>query len=179
MATLTDSQLGALAALEKQARRAHWIDRNKNVLMLAAIACFTLAGLVVGLGVGHWMGAQQERAERSAEIARMQDLLSQAITKLGTIAPKVEQAAATVAQTADQVSDRMDGAASRLDEAASKADAVAAKATSAAAKATVAAARAGTAAATAREAAEPIAAPAPAVTRAVREANQRMKDARP
>jgi hypothetical protein len=81
--------------------------------------------------VGHWLGAQQERAERTVEIARMQDLLSQAITRLGTLTPKVEQAAAAVAQTADQVTDRMDGAALRLDEAAVAAQAAAAKAASA------------------------------------------------
>jgi hypothetical protein len=124
MATLTDSRF---AALEKRARRAHWVERHKNGLMLAVIACFTLAGVVGGLGVGHWLGAQQERAERVTEVTRMQELLSQAITRLGTLAPKVEQAAATVAQTADQVTDRMDGAVLRLDEAAAKADAVAAR----------------------------------------------------
>lgn len=128
MATVTDSEL---AALEKQARRTQWIERHKNALMLTVIACFTLAGVMGGLGVGHWLGAQQERAERTAEIARMQDLLSQAITRLGTLTPKVEQAAAAVAQTADQVTDRMDGAALRLDEATLAAQAAAAKAAAA------------------------------------------------
>ena len=166
MATITDSQL---ASLEKEARRARWIDRNKHVLMLIVVACFALAGAVAGMGVGHWLGVQQERAERVTEIQRLQGLLGQAIGRLGPIANQVEEAVETAQQAANTAS-----------QAAGKVDDAAVRAGRAADKATTAAAKAGAAASTAHQATRPAPTPAPATlaTREVLETNRRLKENR-
>ncbi|MCR8956272.1 hypothetical protein M0765_000555 [Variovorax sp. S2] len=166
MATITDSQL---ASLEKEARRARWIDRNKHVLMLVVVACFGLAGAVAGMGVGHWLGVQQERAERVTEIQRLQGLLDKAIGRLGPIANQVEEAVETAQQAANTAS-----------QAAGKVDDAAVRAGRAADKASTAAAKAGAAASTAHQAARPAPAPAPATlaTREVLETNRRLKENR-
>ncbi len=164
MATITDSHL---ASLEKEARRARWIERHKNVLMLVVIACFALAGGVAGMGVGHWLGVQQERAERVKEIQNLQQLLSQAISRLGPIANQVQAAVATAQQAADIAS-----------EAADKVDEAAARAGKAADKTNAAAAKVGAAATSVQQAARPHAAPATLVTREVQETNRRLRETR-
>jgi len=168
MATISDSQL---AGLEREARRARWIDRNKHVLMLIVVACFALAGGVLGLGIGHWLGVQQERAERVTEIRSLQGLLGQAIGRLGPIASQVQVAVATAQQAADTAS-----------EAAGKVDEAAVRAGKAADKASTAAAKVGAAANTVNQAARPAPAPAPApatlATREVLETNRRLKETR-
>lgn len=164
MATITDSQL---AGLEKEARRARWIDRNKHVLMLVVVACFALAGGVTGMGVGHWLGVQQERAERVTEIQRLQGLLGQAIGRLGPIASQVQEAVATAQQAADTASE----AAGRVDDAAVRAGRAADKASTAAAKV-------GAAASTVNQAARPPSAPATLATREVLETNRRLRETR-
>lgn len=164
MATVSDSHL---AGLEKEARRARWIHRHKNVLMLVVIACFALAGAVAGMGVGHWVGVQQERAERVTEIQRLQDLLGQAIGRLGPLASKVEEAVATAQQAADTAS-----------EAAGKVDEAAVRAGKAADKTSAAAAKFGAAASTVQQAARPPPAPATLATREVQETNRRLRETR-
>lgn len=164
MATITDSQL---ASLEKEARRARWIERHKNVLMLVVIACFALAGGLAGLGVGHWFGVQQERAERVSEIKNLQVLLGKAIDRLGPIASQVQEAVATAQQAADTAS-----------EAADKVDEAALRAGKAADKTSAAAAKVGAAVTSVQQATRPQAAPSALVTRQVQETNRRLQESR-
>ncbi len=164
MPTITESQLGDL---ERVARRARWIEQNKNALMLVVIACFAFAGGMAGMGIGHWLGVQQERAERVTEIKSLQQLLGQAINRLGPIATQVEEAVASAQQAVDTAS-----------EAAGKVDEATARAGKAAEKASTAADKVGAAATTVRQAARPPPPPAPAslATREVRETNRQLRE---